>query len=135
MLKHHQCFRWLLLFSSVGIMIPYLEGVVTNKKNDDHQVIIKTKTYRTPLFTLKPGYVVERFFYNTNFPKGHIAMKSFDVEVVDEEANPIPLFETYLHHWGITRYYCYCYYFIYCFYHFSLPFLGNRTFLNMTHYS
>ncbi|KAA0031399.1 hypothetical protein IC582_000175 [Cucumis melo] len=105
MLKHHQCFRWLLLFSSVGIMIPYLEGVVTNKKNDDHQVIIKTKTYRTPLFTLKPGYVVERFFYNTNFPKGHIAMKSFDVEVVDEEANPIPLFETYLHHWGITRYY------------------------------
>uniref|UniRef100_A0A0A0K2U1 Stress up-regulated Nod 19 protein n=1 Tax=Cucumis sativus TaxID=3659 RepID=A0A0A0K2U1_CUCSA len=103
MLKHHQCLWWFLLLFSIGIMIPYLEGVVINKKND-HQVI-KTKTYMTPFFTLKPGHVVERFFYNTNFPEGHIAIKSFDVEVVDEEDNPIPLFETYLHHWGITRYY------------------------------
>ena len=132
MLKHHQCLWWFLLLFSIGIMIPYLEGVVINKKND-HQVI-KTKTYMTPFFTLKPGHVVERFFYNTNFPEGHIAIKSFDVEVVDEEDNPIPLFETYLHHWGILRYYYYCYCFIYCLYHFSLSFLGNRIFLNITHY-
>lgn len=82
-------------------MIPYLEGVVINNKYQ----VIKTKTYMTPLFTLKPGSVVERFYYNTNFPKGRIAIKSFDVEVVDEAANPISLFQTYLHHWGILRYY------------------------------
>jgi len=31
------------------------------------------------------------------FPKGHIGVKSFDVELVDEEGNPIPSYETYIH--------------------------------------
>ncbi|XP_073220729.1 uncharacterized protein [Cicer arietinum] len=33
------------------------------------------------------------------FSNGHIGVKSFDVDLIDEEGNSIPLYETYLHHW------------------------------------
>ena len=33
-----------------------------------------------------------------DFRKGHIGIKSFDVEVVDEDGNFVPLYEAYLHH-------------------------------------
>ncbi|KAF3614991.1 putative beta-1,4-xylosyltransferase IRX10L-like [Capsicum annuum] len=36
---------------------------------------------------------------------GHIALKSFDAEVVDEAGYSVPLHETYLHHWVVLRYY------------------------------
>ncbi|XP_047169494.1 uncharacterized protein LOC124838031 [Vigna umbellata] len=38
------------------------------------------------------------------FPKGHIGVKSFDVELVDQEGNSIPSYETYLHHWFAVKY-------------------------------
>lgn len=90
---HHR-WTWLLPLALI-LTTPCLEAV--------H--LIKTQTFRTPLFTLSPGSVVEKFHYATDFPKGHIAIKSFDVEVVDEAGNPVSLFDTYLHHWGIIRYY------------------------------
>ncbi|KAK8990755.1 hypothetical protein V6N11_028716 [Hibiscus sabdariffa] len=36
---------------------------------------------------------------------GHIALKDLHAELVDEGGNPIPLYETYLHHWVVIKYY------------------------------
>ncbi|KAL5566013.1 hypothetical protein UlMin_029177 [Ulmus minor] len=69
----------------------------------------KTKTksavFLSPVFELEPGSVVNRIYYNIDFPRGHIALKRFHAEVVDEAGNPIPLHETYLHHWVVARYF------------------------------
>ncbi|VVA19289.1 PREDICTED: stress up-regulated Nod [Prunus dulcis] len=71
--------------------------------------VTKTKTrsgvYVSPKFVLAPGSVADKYYYDIPFPKGHIGLKSFNAEVIDEEGNPIPLQETYLHHWVVARYY------------------------------
>jgi hypothetical protein len=66
---------------------------------------IKSAAFLSPKFELEPGSVVEKYFYGIDFPKGHIAIKSFNAEVVDEAGNSVPLHETYLHHWLVERYY------------------------------
>ncbi|KAK7319309.1 hypothetical protein RJT34_04028 [Clitoria ternatea] len=66
---------------------------------------IKTSVFLSPKFELGPGSVVNRYLYGIDFPRGHIALKSFNAEVVDEAGNPVPLHETYLHHWVVARYY------------------------------
>lgn len=66
---------------------------------------MKSAVFLSPKFELKPGSVANRVFNNIDFPKGHIAIKSFNAEVVDEAGNPIPLHETYLHHWIVLRNY------------------------------
>ncbi|XP_021640079.2 uncharacterized protein LOC110635167 isoform X1 [Hevea brasiliensis] len=71
-------------------------------ENGNH---IKSATFLSPKFVLGPGSVENRNYYNIDFPKGHIALKSFNAEVIDEAGNPIPLHETYLHHWVVARYY------------------------------
>ncbi|KAL5549038.1 hypothetical protein UlMin_004269 [Ulmus minor] len=69
----------------------------------------KTKTksavFLSPVFELEPGSVAFRFYYNIDFPRGHFALKSFDAEVVDEAGNPVPLYETYLHHLFVVPYF------------------------------
>jgi hypothetical protein len=40
-----------------------------------------------------------------NIPRGHIALKSFNAELIDETGDSVPLQETYLHHWVVVRYY------------------------------
>uniref|UniRef100_A0A0V0IEQ9 Putative ovule protein n=1 Tax=Solanum chacoense TaxID=4108 RepID=A0A0V0IEQ9_SOLCH len=66
---------------------------------------VKSAVFLSPAFVLEPGSVSNKFYYNIGFPKGHIAIKNFDAEVVDEAGNPVPLYETYLHHWVVIRYY------------------------------
>ncbi|XP_028062806.1 uncharacterized protein LOC114266108 isoform X3 [Camellia sinensis] len=66
---------------------------------------VKTAVFLSPKFELGPGSVVNKFYYNIDFPTGHIAIKNFNAEVVDEAGNPVPLHETYLHHWVVYRYY------------------------------
>nr|AFK45617.1 unknown [Medicago truncatula] len=65
---------------------------------------IKSAVFLSPKFELGPGSVINKEYYDIDFPRGHIALKSFNAEVVDEVGNPIPLHETYLHHWGVGRY-------------------------------
>nr|GLL35295.1 uncharacterized protein LOC109163136 [Ipomoea trifida] len=64
---------------------------------------MKVETLLSPRFELEPGKVCDKFFYRVNFPKGHIAVKKFDAEIVDDEGNSIPLHETYMHHWIFAR--------------------------------
>jgi hypothetical protein len=65
---------------------------------------VKSAVFLSPKFELRPGSVVNGYYYDIDFPRGHIAIKSFDAEVVDEDGNPVPLHETYLHHWLVVRY-------------------------------
>ncbi|KAL5564755.1 hypothetical protein UlMin_027919 [Ulmus minor] len=65
----------------------------------------KSAVFLSPVFELKPGLVSNKVYYNIDFPRGHIGLKSFNAEVVDEAGNPIPLYDTYLHHWVVERYY------------------------------
>ncbi|XP_054803109.1 uncharacterized protein LOC129306502 isoform X2 [Prosopis cineraria] len=65
---------------------------------------IKEAVFLSPKFVLGPGSVENRYYYGIDFPRGHVALKSFNGEVIDEEGNPVPLHETYLHHWAVMRY-------------------------------
>ncbi|MED6188556.1 hypothetical protein PIB30_087079 [Stylosanthes scabra] len=65
---------------------------------------IKTAVYHSPMIELMPGSVLYKYYYDIDFPRGHVALKSFNAELVDESGNPVPLYETYLHHWVVVRY-------------------------------
>lgn len=66
---------------------------------------VKSAMYLSPKFVLGAGSVVNKNFPNIDFPRGHIALKEFSAEVVDQQGNSVPLHETYLHHWLVNRYY------------------------------
>lgn len=87
---------------AVLLLIAIGPSVQTRLKNENK---VKTATFLSPKFVLEPGFVANKFYYNIDFPKGHFAIKSFDAEVVDESRNSVPLYETYLHHWLVVRYY------------------------------
>lgn len=65
---------------------------------------MKTEVFLSPKFVLEPGSVANKFYYGIDFPRGHIAIKRFDAEVIDDKGNPVPLHETYLHHWIVVGY-------------------------------
>lgn len=65
---------------------------------------VHTQTFRSPGFTLGPGDVTDKYF-EVEMPKGFIAIRSFNAQVVDENGVPVPLSETYLHHWLLLEYY------------------------------
>lgn len=66
---------------------------------------VKSAVFLSPPLTLRPGSVANKLYSDVPFPRGHIALKSFNGEVVDETGTPVPLHETYLHHWVMERYY------------------------------
>ncbi|KAK7316768.1 hypothetical protein RJT34_00476 [Clitoria ternatea] len=66
---------------------------------------VNTDMFLSESFEMGPGSVAVKNFVNIKFPRGHIGVKSFDVELVDEYENSIPLYETYFHHWFAIRYF------------------------------
>ncbi|XP_045805131.1 uncharacterized protein LOC123898264 [Trifolium pratense] len=74
----------------------------TASKNTENNV--KTTVYLSPKIELSPGFISNKIYYDVEFPKGHVALKSFQAELVDESGNSVPLQETYLHHWIVLRY-------------------------------
>ncbi|KAF8758129.1 hypothetical protein HU200_010644 [Digitaria exilis] len=67
--------------------------------------LLKSKTFLSPAISLSPGSVSNKWYFDIPFPRGHLALKSFNGEVVDEHGVPVPLHETYLHHWVVEPYY------------------------------
>ncbi|KAJ6374630.1 hypothetical protein OIU78_030179 [Salix suchowensis] len=65
---------------------------------------VKSATFLSPEFVLGPGSVEDRYYSNIDFPRGHVGIKSFHAEVIDDSGNPIALHETYLHHWVVAKY-------------------------------
>ncbi|XVF08576.1 hypothetical protein REPUB_Repub07fG0015200 [Reevesia pubescens] len=91
---------WLALIGIlVTLSLPYSQAIRGNQNK------IKTAVFLSPKIELGPGSVSNKWYYNMDFPRGHIALKSFNGEVVDEAGNSIPLHETYLHHWLVVKYY------------------------------
>ncbi|KAL0862820.1 hypothetical protein Bca101_041938 [Brassica carinata] len=66
---------------------------------------IKSGSFLSPKLVMNPGSVVNPFLFDIYFPRGHIGVKGFDAEVIDQDGNPVPLHETYLHHWLVQPYY------------------------------
>ncbi|KAJ3681299.1 hypothetical protein LUZ60_015788 [Juncus effusus] len=89
----------------VSVLLSLLLLCHTTTAFSSNHAGVKTETFLSPPFHLKPGSVANKFFFDIPFPKGHIFLKSFDAEVIDEHSNPVPLHETYLHHWVVERYY------------------------------
>ncbi|PKA55281.1 hypothetical protein AXF42_Ash003918 [Apostasia shenzhenica] len=78
---------------------------VTPRLAEGEGISVKTSVFLSPPFFLHPGSVVNTYYFDIPFPRGHIALKTFNGEVIDENGNPVPLHETYLHHWVVERYY------------------------------
>lgn len=93
-------FRVPFVILLVALSIPCSQAI---RKNGYPK--IKSAVFLSPKFVLGPGSVVDRYYYNIDWPRGHIALKSFNAEVVDEAGRSVPLHETYLHHWVLARYY------------------------------
>ncbi|KAK1433988.1 hypothetical protein QVD17_10906 [Tagetes erecta] len=90
----------MVLLLAIVLLAMNSEARVTIDENG-----LKTMVSLSPKVTQHPGSVSNKYYYGIEFPKGHIAIKSFNAEVVDEAGNPVPLQETYLHHWIAVRYY------------------------------
>lgn len=56
-------------------------------------------------FVMKLGIVVNRFYYNIDFLRGYIGIKSFNVEVVNEVGVFIFFYDIYFYYWVVVRYY------------------------------
>ncbi|KAK8952269.1 hypothetical protein KSP39_PZI003879 [Platanthera zijinensis] len=96
---HSQLWMLLLAISASSSYLDATRGLEGESSS------VKTSVFLSPAFELKPGSVVNNFYYDIPFPRGHIALKSFNGDVIDEQGNSIPLHETYLHHWAVYRYY------------------------------
>ncbi|KAK4395443.1 hypothetical protein Sango_1698600 [Sesamum angolense] len=92
----------LLLYLSIMFLLFTFQISQAQQRSENG---VKTDVFLSPKFVSEPGLVSDKFYYNVNFPRGHIALKSFNGEVIDEKGNPVPLHETYLHHWAVLRYY------------------------------
>ncbi|XP_073300111.1 uncharacterized protein [Primulina huaijiensis] len=66
---------------------------------------IKTKVYYSPKIELEPGMVSNKNYPSIDFPQGHVAIKSFDAEIVDQDGKSVPLNQIYLHHWIVDKYF------------------------------
>ncbi|KAJ4844306.1 hypothetical protein Tsubulata_016210, partial [Turnera subulata] len=51
---------------------------------------IKKGVFYTPRFEMTPGISVVKYYYNSDFPRGHIALKSFRAELVDDKGQVLP---------------------------------------------
>ncbi|XP_066331023.1 uncharacterized protein [Miscanthus floridulus] len=89
------------LFLVLLLIVPLPSADALNVKGR----LVKTKTFLSPPIFLRPGDVADKYYMDIAFPRGHLALKSFNGEVVDERGVPVPLHETYLHHWVVEPYY------------------------------
>ncbi|KAJ6837697.1 uncharacterized protein M6B38_119375 [Iris pallida] len=94
--------RFWVLSLAVLFLTPFVHASRASGRVDGS---VKSSVFLSPPFFLQQGSVVNKYYYDIPFPRGHTALKSFDAEVVDEMGASVPLFETYLHHWTVERYY------------------------------
>ncbi|KAL3716228.1 hypothetical protein ACJRO7_007914 [Eucalyptus globulus] len=94
----------LLLQKIVGVSVVIWVTVMEPRAAGSANGKLKSATFLSPKFVLGPGSVEDKYYFDIDFPRGHVALKSFDAEVVDEDGIPVPLHQTYLHHWVVARY-------------------------------
>ncbi|KAL5992472.1 hypothetical protein ACLOJK_013391 [Asimina triloba] len=96
---------WMLSLSSAILLSSAAISVHAARVHLSDENRVKTGVFLSPPFFLGPGSVELKYYYNIDFPRGHIALKSFNAEVVDEDGTSIPLTELYVHHWIMFGYY------------------------------
>ncbi|XP_010457823.1 PREDICTED: uncharacterized protein LOC104739234 [Camelina sativa] len=89
----------ILLFLVLALFASPSQGFLGTKNK------IKSAVFLSPKLVMSLGSVSDPYLFDIDFPRGHIGLKSFDAEVVDEAGKPVPLHETYLHHWAVQPYY------------------------------
>lgn len=89
----------------IGVLVLQSTSSLSHALWKDENENIKEAVFLSPGFDLSPGSVVDRYYLDIEFPRGHIALKGLTAELVDEQGNSILLYETYLHHWVFDRYY------------------------------
>ncbi|CAA6659653.1 unnamed protein product [Spirodela intermedia] len=50
---------------------------------------LRAQVFHSPPFTLSPGLVENKYYRDIAFPRGHIALKDLNAEVVDEAGKPV----------------------------------------------
>ncbi|KAK7382384.1 hypothetical protein VNO80_01235 [Phaseolus coccineus] len=90
-----------IILSSMMMLLPVTTHSVVVESNESY---IKSASFLSEKFEVGPRKIVVKTLLDIEFPKGHIGVKSFDVEVVDEDGKSVPLYETYLHHWFAVKY-------------------------------
>ncbi|XP_019459796.1 PREDICTED: uncharacterized protein LOC109359543 [Lupinus angustifolius] len=81
-----------IIVLSISILVLHLNTSYSNAQ-------VKSATFLSEKLELEPGLCVKKYLFNVDFPKGHIGIKRFDAELVDEKGKSLSLNETYLHHW------------------------------------
>ncbi|KAL3529037.1 hypothetical protein ACH5RR_008359 [Cinchona calisaya] len=95
----------MVIFLATLLLVEIVQSSPTLENIENGMMELKTAVLLSPKFELEPGSVINKYYYNIDFPRGHIALKEFDAEVVDRAGNSVPLHETYLHHWMVKNYY------------------------------
>ncbi|CAL5208221.1 unnamed protein product [Lathyrus oleraceus] len=90
-----------IIFSLLILMI--LPSTTYSQQQMSRKIIHSAK-YVSEKFEVGPGEVANKALFDIEFPKGHIGVKSFDVDLIDEQGNSVPLYETYFHHWFAVKY-------------------------------
>jgi len=79
---------------------------LTRGIHTDADIPVFTKTFFSPSFSLLPGQILKHPI-NLTFPEGEIAITAFTADLVfddgSESGNPVPLTQTYLHHWTVQQ--------------------------------
>uniref|UniRef100_A0A7N0RAL4 Uncharacterized protein n=1 Tax=Kalanchoe fedtschenkoi TaxID=63787 RepID=A0A7N0RAL4_KALFE len=88
---------FLLSSSNMGIMLISSDAAEVSTTSDPSG--LKTSVFLSPEIVMEPGSVANKFFDKADFPKGHIAVKDFSAEMVDESGASIPLHQLYVHHY------------------------------------
>ncbi|KAL3038096.1 hypothetical protein AAZX31_01G110400 [Glycine max] len=90
----------MILSFSILLLLPSTSYSLYQKPENHN----KTATFVSGSFEMGPGSIATKTFENIKFSKGHVGIKSFDAELVDQEGNSIPSYENYLHHWFAIKY-------------------------------
>ena len=92
---------WCLLLMCVAAVAVDGRAIVSEKC--EKNLNVKKFHAMSPPLRAKPGEVNNKYFPG-EFPAGHIGIKAFTAELVDESGAPIPLSELYLHHWVMVEF-------------------------------
>ncbi|KAL0415468.1 UNVERIFIED_CONTAM: hypothetical protein Slati_3378700 [Sesamum latifolium] len=66
-----------VLFLSIVFLLFVVQSSQAQLRSENG---VKTDVFLSPILVLEPGSVSNKFYYNIDFPRGHIALKSFNGE-------------------------------------------------------
>ncbi|CAK9228948.1 unnamed protein product, partial [Sphagnum troendelagicum] len=90
----------MMRYRVIGNGLPLLLLLLLGSLNPS---FVRRETFRSPAMIFRPGDAKDKFFHG-EVPKGHIGVRDFFAEFVDEDGVSVPLHEVYLHHWVVAEF-------------------------------